>query len=66
MKFDGSTALRALEAAAIRWCLLRGEAGLESGEKDVDLLVAPADIEHACRILAGHGFVRRRSAESAI
>jgi hypothetical protein len=37
------TVFDAANAADVRWCLLRGEAHLESPPGDVDLLVAEGD-----------------------
>ena len=42
----------ALDAAKVRWCLLRGEADLAAPEGDVDLLVDPAGVTRAQTALA--------------
>jgi thymidylate kinase len=42
----------ALDAAEIRWCLLRGEAGLASPSGDIDLMVDPSQIRAMEGLLA--------------
>ena len=46
----------ALDAAGVRWALLRGQGDGRDG--DIDLLVDPADATALDRLLAGAGFVR--------
>jgi thymidylate kinase len=47
----------AVEAAGVRWALLRGEARLESPPHDVDLLVASADLQRFLAAVRPLGFV---------
>jgi thymidylate kinase len=54
-------ASRALDAAGVRWCLLRDEDGLEAPEGDVDLLVAAADLPAVLEAALGCGFVALRT-----
>jgi hypothetical protein len=54
------SAFEALEGAGVRWCLLRGEGEL-AAPKDVDLLVAPADMTRAREALKSVGFARLRA-----
>lgn len=42
--------------AGLRWCLVRGEDELGAPDRDVDLLIAPADAARAGRLLATLGF----------
>jgi thymidylate kinase len=49
--------LAALDAAQVRWCLLRGLVG----DGDVDVLVAAADLHRAVPVLEGFGLVRLRA-----
>jgi hypothetical protein len=49
-------AFAALDAAGVRWSLLRGTASLAAPEGDVDMLVAEADAAIARDILSGLGF----------
>ena len=53
-----SAACAALEAAGIRWCVLRGDPTSPRG--DLDLLIHPDDAMAARGILAGVGFARLR------
>ncbi|HEX4930116.1 MAG TPA: hypothetical protein VFV62_05335, partial [Gaiellaceae bacterium] len=46
-----------LEAGGVQWCLLRGEAELDSLDGDLDLLVAPAHLGRLRGILEAFGFV---------
>jgi thymidylate kinase len=48
----------AFDAAAITWCLLRGEAALADPTGDVDLLVATDDLDRLDEVLPGQGFLR--------
>jgi O-antigen/teichoic acid export membrane protein/aminoglycoside phosphotransferase (APT) family kinase protein/thymidylate kinase len=53
------TTFAALDAAGIRWCLLRGDPDdLARGARDVDLLVTPADWVRLGGILAGLGMLQ--------
>jgi thymidylate kinase len=47
----------ALDAAEIRWCLLRGEAGLASPSGDVDMMVDPSQVRAMEEALAPLGVV---------
>jgi thymidylate kinase len=51
-------AFRSLSAAGVRWCVLRGWDGLDTPGEDVDLLVAPSDIEGATEALRRLGYLR--------
>jgi thymidylate kinase len=51
------TVFDAANAADVRWCLLRGEAHLESPPGDVDLLVAEGDAWYLRRLLVELGYV---------
>ena len=42
-----AAAFGALETAGVHWSLLRGERRLAAPPHDVDLLIAPADVERA-------------------
>jgi thymidylate kinase/O-antigen/teichoic acid export membrane protein len=49
----------ALDAADVRWCLLRGDpADTARGARDMDLLVERADHDRLAELLARSGFVR--------
>ncbi|MCI0347094.1 MAG: nucleotidyltransferase family protein, partial [Chloroflexi bacterium] len=49
-----NAAFRALDAAEVRWCVLRGEPA--AAEPDIDLLVPSDDMERAERALGSAGF----------
>jgi thymidylate kinase len=49
---------RALDAAGVRWCLLRGAEDLARAGGDVDLLVAPGDVAVLERAIAPLGLAR--------
>jgi hypothetical protein len=51
------TAFDAVNAADVRWCLLRGEAQLRSPTGDVDLLVAEGDAWYLRALLIELGYV---------
>ena len=52
-------AFRALDAAAVRWSLVRGDTqDIAGGARDIDLLVAEADWPRVAHCLAGLGFLR--------
>jgi len=53
-----ASAFGALDGAAVRWCLLRGEAELHGRGEDVDLLVAEADHAAVTTALERLGYVR--------
>jgi hypothetical protein len=55
--------LDALGAADVDWCLLRGgpDGAISACGGDVDLLVAPRDLQSVEQLLDGLGFVRLRS-----
>ena len=51
--------IEALNAAGVRWCLLRGDpADAARGARDIDLLVDRADHERLAALLASSGFLR--------
>jgi thymidylate kinase len=54
-------AFDALDAAGVAWCLLRGADELADQDGDVDLLIAPGDIERAARALEGIDFIEHRA-----
>src|SRR5919204_1372277 len=49
---------QALDRERVEWCVLRGEAELAEPQKDVDLLVARADLARFGRVAAELGFAR--------
>jgi thymidylate kinase len=49
------TVFRALDQAAVNWCALRCESGLDSPRGDVDLLVSPGDMRRVEQIFQGLG-----------
>jgi thymidylate kinase len=49
---------RALDEAGVRWCLLRGAEDLARPVGDIDLLVAPQDVDSLARAIAPLGFAR--------
>jgi thymidylate kinase len=49
------------DAAAVSWCVLRGELDLESPRGDTDLLVSATDLEAARRVLVEAGWVEERA-----
>ncbi|SDY92732.1 Thymidylate kinase [Micromonospora pattaloongensis] len=53
--------LAGLDAADIRWCLLRDGVTPRAARDDVDLLVAPADLPRAVTAIEACGLVRLRS-----
>jgi hypothetical protein len=46
----------ALDAAGIRWCLLRGERKLDAPAGDIDMLVSRADVDRVRELAARLGF----------
>ncbi len=54
-----NAAFRALDAAEVRWCVLRGEPA--AAEPDIDLLVPSDDMERAERALGSAGFIEQRA-----
>jgi thymidylate kinase len=53
--------LEALNAAGVRWCLLRGDAAdAERGARDIDLLVDKADHDRLTSVLSTSGYLRVR------
>lgn len=42
----------------LAWCLLRGESELDGRPGDIDILVAPTDLQRIRRIASAHGFRR--------
>lgn len=55
------TVLNALDAAGVRWCLLRGSRAGADPIDDVDLLVAPQDRARAMSVMRSNGLVHLRS-----
>ena len=53
-----ATVFRALDEAGVRWCLLRGAEDLARPAGDIDLLVAPQDVDSLARAIAPLGFAR--------
>lgn len=53
--------LAELNATAVRWCVLRGDPGLDPPGEDVDLLVHPADLGALRDVLCGSGFSELRA-----
>jgi hypothetical protein len=51
-----TAAFGALDAAGVRWCLLRGERKLHAPSGDIDLLLARSDLDRVRRIVAEQGF----------
>lgn len=52
-----SKAFRALDAAEVRWCVLRGDA--QANQPDIDLLIPPDDMPRAERTLTEAGFIEQ-------
>lgn len=51
-------AFAALDAAGVKWCVLRGEKDLERPQGDVDLLASSVDHHRAQALLEARGFAR--------
>jgi thymidylate kinase len=51
------SAIKALDAAHVDWCILRGEAELDAPVGDVDLLVSARDMGRVTHALAASGYV---------
>lgn len=50
--------LAGLDDAGVRWCLLRGGPEALSAPGDLDLLVAPTDLDRTVAVVTAHGLIR--------
>jgi len=53
--------LAGLDEADVRWCLLRSDSACSTATGDVDVLVAPADLNRAIDVIEARGLIRLRA-----